>query len=310
MCTPLGYNIKSSRTLFRVVNILKHLVSDTDKLWETVLGISEVSENISQNGFFISNRSFRRITGELGLRMKMRAPEYLSKDFWATQSKFLRDKQLYVIRTGRGRFALVNSKIFPRPYLQLSTSNYTELECSAPSRFRCLKEAFDEHSQENACIEQLGFLGIFEQIISELFSTSKYCIGPRGNRGSKFDVYLENIKQEKTRLFSYSGQEELDYTLWVGDNILLFEAKQTNSPSGYLDLGWHKLAFPANRFRAYPQLNIFPAYLVRRLKEVFIFVFPKFLFHETGIILNDSRLMMPRKTYRIDLSNQTKLTTG
>jgi hypothetical protein len=52
------------------------------------------------------------------------------------------------------------------------------------------------------------------------------------------------MKPNEPVFFDYSGQEDLDYTIWTEDSVLVFEAKQFISSSGGLDIGWHKLAFP------------------------------------------------------------------
>jgi len=230
--------------------------------------------------------------------MKLRAPEYLSKDFWSRQPTFLVERDYYVLRTGVGRFALLDDKIFPKPYLSLQTTFAKELYPSIPQSFKNVKKAFDENAQENAALEQMRFFGIFQQIIADLFGTREFVVGPRGNRGSSFDVFIENNNHEKIKLFTYKGQEELDYSLWTEENALLFEAKQTIQSTGFLDPGWHKLVFPANRFRNYEN-SLFPVYFLRRQNEIFFFVFPRIQFYESGIIINDAKAMTPERIYRV-----------
>lgn len=50
------------------------------------------------------------------------------------------------------------------------------------------------------------------------------------------------MKPNEAVFFDYNGQEDLDYTIWTEDSVLVFEA--VISSSGGLDIGWHKLAFP------------------------------------------------------------------
>jgi len=271
--------------------------SDEFELWKRILKIPSIEEQMQKKGFALSSESFRKITSSFGAQMKLRAPEYLSKDFWSRQPAFLVERGLYVLRTGVGRFALVNEKVFPKPYLSLQPISPIELNARIPQSFKPLKRAFDENAQENAALEQMRFLGIFEQLIVDLFGTREYIVGPRGNRGSSFDVFLEKNNHEKVKLFTYKGQEELDYSLRTEENALLFEAKQTNQLKGFLDPEWHKLTYSANRFRDY-NVSLFPVYFLRRQNEILVFVFPKIQFYQSGIIINDSQAMTPKRIYR------------
>ena len=274
--------------------------SDESGLWRRILELPSVKEKIHEQGFFLSSDSFRQITSSIGKQMRMQAPGYLSKDFWSGQPPILTRQGCYVLRTGIGRFAILDEKVFPRPYLSLQTSSAIELKPEIPSSFKLVKKAFDENAQENAALEQMRFLGIFERIITNLFGTSEYIVGPRSSRSSTFDVYIEKNDGQRLKLCTYKGQEELDYSLWTESNALLFEAKQTNQLTGFLDLGWHKLVYPANRFRGYDN-SLFPVYFLRRQNKVQIFVFPKIQFYESGIVLNEKPAMTPEKTYEIRL---------
>jgi hypothetical protein len=131
-----------------------------------------------------------------------------------------------------------------------------------------------------------------------LFNKNEYVVGPRGNKSSSFDIFVERNNHEKMKLCTYQGQEELDYSLWTEENVLLFEAKQTRRSNGFLDLGWHKLVYPANRFRDY-DMSLYPTYFLRRPTEIFIFVFPSVQFYESGIIINDPDAMKPMRIYRV-----------
>lgn len=274
--------------------------SDESDLWRQILEISSIEAKIHKQGFYLSSEPFRKITSSFGAKMKMRAPEYLSKDFWSQQPTFLVERELYVLRTGSGKFALVDEKVFPKPYLSLQTISAKRLYPNIPQSFEKVKRAFDESPQENTALEKMGFLGIFDQITADLFGTPRYVVGPRGGRRSSFDVFIENKNHEKVKLCAFKGQEELDYSLWTEDSVLLFEAKQTNQSTGFLDLGWHKLVYPANRFRDYKN-SLFPTYFLRRQNQFLIFVFPKIQFCESGIVVNDTQAMTPNKVYRIEL---------
>lgn len=274
--------------------------SDESELWKKILETPSVKKSILEHGFFLSSESFRGITSSFGTQMRLRAPEYLSKDFWSRQSPFLVEKGYYVIRTGVGKFALLDERVFPKPYLSLLATGAKDLTSRVPQSFNQLKRAFDENAQENAALEQVRFLGIFEQMIFDLFGEDEYVVGPRGNRSSSFDIFVETKEHEKLRLCSYQGQEELDYSIWTEDKVLLIEAKQTQRSDGFLDPGWHKLIYPANRFRDY-KVSLFPTYFLRRPKEVVMFVFPSVKFYETGVIINDKLAMKPERIYRVRL---------
>ena len=274
--------------------------SDESDLWKQILKIPLVKEKILEQGYYSCTRSFREMTSTFGAQMKLRAPEYLSKDFWSRQPTFLVERGYYVLRTGIGKFALLNEKVFPRPYLSLQTTFAKELKLNIPQRYDQIKRAFEESAQENAALEQMRFLGIFEQLITDLFGTREYLVGPRGNRSSSFEIFIQNKNHEKIKLCTYRGQEELDYSLWTEDSVLLFEAKQTNKSTGFLDLGWHKLVYPANRFRNY-KASLYPTYFLRRKNVVHIFVFPRIQFYRSGITLNDAQAMTPQKIYRIHI---------
>jgi hypothetical protein len=92
------------------------------------------------------------------------------------------------------------------------------------------------------------------------------------------------------KIRTYTGQAELDYTLWTSDWVFLFEAKKagTEGVKRYLDIGWHKFAYAATRFLNYAGLKIYPVYFLRNPKQVFLFVFPQFNFHDNGVILNNA----------------------
>ena len=103
--------------------------------------------------------------------------------------------------------------------------------------------------------------------------------------------------------FDYNGHEDLDYTIWTEDSVLVFEAKQFISASGGLDIGWHKLAFPCYRFYDYKGLNIIPIYYLRQQHSIYLFVFPRMEFYNGGILVNDITKYTPTKVLRIDFAS-------
>jgi len=296
----------SARVLNKSASVLSvhsydlNMPSDESDLWKRIVETPVVEKEMIEKGFFLSSESFRRITSSFGAHMRLRAPEYLSKDFWSRQPPSLVERGYYVLRVGMGKFALLDERVFPRPYLSLETSSASDLNPKVPRSFKQLRKAFGENAQENASLEQMRFLGIFDQMITDLFGTNEYFVGPRGNRSSSFDIFVEKKNNEKTRLCTYQGQEELDYSLWTEDEVLLFEAKQTQRSASFLDIGWHKLVYSASRFRDY-EILLLPTYFLRRRNEIFMFVFAHVQFYESGIVINDSRAMKPKKIYRVRL---------
>ena len=85
--------------------------------------------------------------------------------------------------------------------------------------------------------------------------------------------------------------------------VLLFEAKKVSglNITKCLNIGWHKFAFATVRLINYPNLKIFPIYFVRSTKQIFLFVFPQFKFHEKGVILNDTQQMTPVTAFVVNL---------
>ncbi len=168
-----------------------------------------------------------------------------------------------------------------------------------PSGFENFTNSFKENLIENASIEQLHFNGVFSKIVSRISGEPTYYIGPRGNKTSKFDVYFRRHSGEAEKIFNYNGQEELDYSIFTENHILIIEAK--NLLSGGLDLSWHKLAYPANRFRKFSNARIHPCYFLKKGRKVFFSVFPNFTFFNEGVVLNERKFFTPLETFEIDI---------
>ena len=225
----------------------------------------------------------------------------ISLDFWSKQHKILRKNNYYILRTGGGKFAILDREKFPKPYLDLNVKNAEQLSYDKDPNFKDLWNAFSDLNQEDTGLEHLGGTEVYQSLFRKLFSKEpklKWRIGPRGNRVSKFKVYAQNKQNEILPLYDFDGQEELDYTLWTKDHILLFEAKSVKRNKG-LDIGWHKMAYPANRFRKYNR-KIIPIYLLKWEKIYHMFVFPVFDFHKDGIIINDQEKLKPDRIFRVN----------
>lgn len=141
--------------------------------------------------------------------------------------------------------------------------------------------------------------GIYDILVRELTGNNKWHIGPRGNKNSKFKVYAKDNHNKIHHIFDFDGQEELDYTIWTKDTILLFEAKSLQRNTG-LDIGWHKIAFTASRFKKFQKYRIIPIYLLTWGDLIHLFVFPDFMFHEDGILINDKKEFSPIRVFKVN----------
>jgi hypothetical protein len=280
-------------------NILKNIINS-----------NEFKSQITYHGYYLSPEyaDFRTyLKKEWNLNSTINTANFLSKDFWHDQSRILRNNNYYLIRSGRGSFVILDEKQFPRPYLNLDLKNAIEIPLRDPEGFNHLKRAFDENILENAGLEQLRFYGVYDKIIENTFgSKQEFYVGIRGNTTKTFDIYFRRASSKHLeRIRSYKGQAELDYTIWTRNSVFLFEAKQVKQGNieYYLDVGWHKFAYPAVRFLGYPELRIDPVYFLRSKDKVFVFVFPRFNFYEKGIILNDPYQMKPQQIFVVTITH-------
>jgi len=270
-------------------------------IWSALLNEPEFIGEISLFGYS-KERSFSEYKKKHNLIPSGSTPNHLSIDFYSKQSKELRDRNYFVIRTGKGNFVIFDENRFEKPYLNLDLSGAEELNYEIPKNFDHLDDAFKESMIENASIEHLWFLGIFKQIIDRISSEKEYYIGPRGSKSSIFEVYFKNkITKEITKIFTYEGLEDLDYSIFTENCIYFFEGKSISNFRGGLDIGWHKVIFPASRFKKYSQKRLIPAYFLKLRTVVYFFIFPDFHFYNNGIILNDENQFTPKRVFKIDL---------
>jgi hypothetical protein len=283
-----------------------------NKAWketiEKLLDSDDFNLQIRDKGFYLSpdRRTFREYTDkDWGIISTTNTAHFLSKDFWHYQSKALTSRGFYLIRTGKGSFAIFDKDKFPRPYLNLNIgNNIIDLVIDEPDGFDHLKSAFKENIIENTALEQPRFNGVYEKMIKTVIGVSQqFYVGVRGNTTNTFDLYFKSKDSEIKKIRTYTGQAELDYTLWTNDSVFLFEAKKATDVviKKYTDIGWHKFAFAVSRFIRYTGLRIFPVYFLRGDTKLFLFVFPEFRFHENGVILNDTAQMIPNYTFAVSL---------
>ena len=269
-----------------------------NELLEELIDEMDFKTSIEKNGFFNSNVSLQIFGEKYGFKPKNTA-SHLSINFWSEQSQVLKKHDMYILRTGYGGFCIFDKNKFPSPYLQLSTSNVENLDLEIDYEFKELMSAFDT-KQENPGLEHLNACGGYDVLIKKLFGNLKWKLGPRGGQDSKFKVFGKTAQNKIIPVFNYYGSEELDYSIWTKEHILLFEAKAVK-PNHGLDVGWHKFAYPASRFRKFKNHSIVPIYLLKWGMVTHLFVFPTFRFHnDEGIIINDQDSMKPEKIFEIN----------
>ncbi len=271
-----------------------------DQVLNTLVNEQDFKNQINSLGFFLSDKPFKEFSKRYNFTPDQNTANYLSIDFWSYQSPILREKNLYVLRTGSGNFMILDETQFAKPYLDLNTAKYTKLKPIYDEEFSDLLNAFMTR-QENAGLEQLNILGVYDSLVKELLGNVKWYVGPRGNKRSQFKVYANKKGNDIQPIYDFDGQEELDYTIWTKDHILLFEAKSLSQNKG-LDIGWHKIAYPASRFRKYEKYKIIPIYFLKWNNVIHLFVFPIFKFHNDGIMINDPESIIPTSVFRIDLT--------
>ena len=279
--------------------------------WEDVLqkiiNTPEFLSEIDTNGFRKCDDSVINYAKDIyEVTLSGSSANYVSIDFMSKQPKILRDNHYYILRTGGGRFIILDETKFPNSYLDLSISDSIQLETKEDPEFPELYRVFrkdvnDKSKQENSALEFPNALGCYDLLIKKLFGNVKWYVGPRGGKHSQFHMYGEKSNGDTIDLPDYDGPEELDYTIWTKDCILLFEAKVVDRENEGLDIGWHKMAYPAARFSKINNYTIKPIYFLRCKNIIHLFVFPKFQFHNDGIIINDKKNQIPEKIFRIDL---------
>ena len=279
--------------------------------WEDVLqkiiNTPEFLSEINTNGFWKCDDSVINYAKDIyEVTLSGSSAKYVSIDFMSKQPKILRDNHYYILRTGGGRFVILDETKFPNSYLDLSISDSIQLETKEDPEFPELYKVFrkdvnDKSKQENSALEFPNALGCYDLLIKKLFGNVKWYVGPRGLKHSQFRTHGKKSDEKITCLYDYDGPEELDYTIWTKDCILLFEAKVVEDENEGLDIGWHKMAYPASRFSKIDNYTTKPIYFLKCKNTIHLFVFPKFPFYNDGIIINDKKNQIPEKIFRIDL---------
>jgi hypothetical protein len=274
-------------------------------IWDNLLNDSDFGQQMSVKGYsqeikftdYVKKYNLEKILQRSGAI----TANLLSIDFFSRQAKELVANNMFLLRTGQGKFVVINRDFFDSSYLELALNNYEQITFDVPEDYENLVEAYKDRLKENASLELMHLLGVFKNVVQRVCGEVDYFIGPRGNRTSKFDVYLLNkMENQNVKIYTYNGQEELDYSIFTKNAIFVFEAKSLTN--GGLDVGWHKLAYPLTRFKRF-NVPKFPCYFLKKDKVVWLFVFPEYNFYNEGIILNDKRAITPEHIFKIDLSN-------
>ena len=192
-------------------------MSEWEDLLQKTINTAEFLSEINTKGFWKCDDSVIKYAKKNGVKLDSNAPNYVSLDFWSKQSEILKDNDYYILRSGGGTFVILDKKQFPNAYLDLSISDYTEMETKEDPEFPELYKAFrkesgDKSKQENSALEHPRALGCYDLLIKELFGNVRWYVGPRGGKTSKFKVYGKKSNGETTFLFDYSG---LHLPLWV-----------------------------------------------------------------------------------------------
>ena len=269
-------------------------------------------EEIDEKGFYHWDQGFQDFKNKHEITAEQRAPMYLSIDFYRQQRRELTDRGWYVIRLGQGSFAVFDNEKYPKPYLELSTSDVKEIEIQQNTSYNLMRKAFKSldlslKSAENTLLELARFYNVFETMIEGVTGDSEYHVGPRGGMTQQFDLYFKNVENDFAK-FRYDGQVELDYSIWTEDRVFVVEAKSMTRRG--LDVGWHKMAFPSHRFIDMVEdngLKINPVYFLRtrieRKDVLLLYVFTEIWFRDGGIVLNDSDRWKLLKVFSVDLDS-------
>jgi len=278
-------------------------------VWNPALGL--LQESIDEKGYFYCPYSFKKFAKEQGMEASGKTPEYVSINFWLEQDVEFKNRGWYVTRLSGGRFGVFSEEVFPKPYTALSINSVENLKVEKFSSRPHIEEAFklmmEKSSAENATLEMLRFGGIWDSFIERFSGSNRYKVGPRGGFWHRFNLHMRKKNQDFIT-FKYSGQTELDYSLWTDDRIFVIEAK-SQKQNGF-DIGWHKLAFPAQYYSEIAQkyeVDIVPVYLLRHFSnvdnKVFLFVFPPYEPYNEGLLLNDQKAMTPDSIIKVDLTD-------
>jgi len=277
-------------------------------VWEPAL--IKFSEQIIEKGYYHWEHSFQDFKKQFTITANQRAPTYLSLDFYCRQRPELTNRGWYVIRLGQGNFGIFDEAKYAKPYLDLPIDGSEEIQLRKINSHRSLRKSFKSldltlKSAENTLLELARFYNIFETMVNEIDGASNFHVGPRGGMTQQFPLCFK--KQDSSLLsLEYDGQVELDYSIWTENRVFVIEAKSLTRQGR--DIGWHKMAFPTQRFinEVHEEdLKINPVYFLRtrvgRSNVLMLYVFDEMEFHKGGIILNDENRWKLLKVFSVNI---------
>jgi len=279
-------------------------------VWEPVLDLFE--NEITEKGYFYWEKSFQAFKQEFNINAPLRAPQYLSLDFYSQQRPELTELGWYVIRLGRGNFGIFDSKQYPKPYLELPIEGAETIEITQHDSFQHMRKAFKSmdyslKSAENSLLELARFYGVFGEMVKRVDGSTQYQVGTRGLTTQRFPLFFKHVDGD-LKEFEYNGQVELDYSVWTEDRVFVVEAKSITNNGR--DIGWHKMAFPSRRFAwqaAESGLKVNPVYFLRTRvggrHVVLVYVFEEMEFVEEGIVLNDADRWSLMGFFRVNIAS-------
>lgn len=236
-------------------------------IWEWLLTRKDFTKAISSEGFFEFEKSKiieqfidwknaiyanHRIKWRIG---EFAPPSNASLNVSECMSKtpdVLKDRDLYLMNSGRNWGIVFDSHRFFPPYLSLGSTAWSakRLPVDIGSGHDRLIHAFRSQWNEATFIKALHFCGAFSALIKNLCGARQYFSGPSGILPSKFPFWMIKRKRSGKKAiagFVYDGVVDLDECIYPKDRsgiVIPIEAKINHIP----DIGWHKLAFPSYRF--------------------------------------------------------------
>ena len=129
-----------------------------EDLLQKIVKDEKFLSEMNTHGFWKCDDNVIKYAKSKKIELSSSAPNYVSIDFLSKQSKILRNYDYYILRTGGGRFAILDEKKFPSSYLDLSISDGVQLETKEDPEFPELYKVFrkdvnDKSKQEDSALE-------------------------------------------------------------------------------------------------------------------------------------------------------------
>ena len=283
-------------------------------LWDWLVDKSFFKTALKKQGYFILQKDSigRQLTSPL-------PPFSTSFDFLSQMPAPLRQRGLYVIRTGRGNCVVFDSKVFGFPFGGgICTKPPTgEIDAKIPIGYRNLVRSLTRVN-EQSFLRLMHFFGIFGQVARHVSGTTSYETGPSGHLSCTFPFWMKG-RSKRLVEFSFEGISDLDECLYPRNrNVVIPIEAKIDDDGNNCDIGWHKIAFPCYRFidnslfSRGRELRIVPVYCVYKssTKKAEILVFPQVRIHtdrsvgfvRRGLVLNEGKQFSPTMVLTVDMS--------